>query len=298
MRPLLVSAKAILHRDFPGRRSYTRKKRERAMRQTKHLLGSKLEEYETGQLGSVHSRQTTEHMQTPIIWVLWLQGFDLAPPVAKFCLQRLQTHSPMPIRALDLEQTLELIDIPQRIMQLYKDGLVTNVSLSDLIRVKLLNVYGGMWLDSTVLVRDFEHLASIAGSLDDKLWWAGCQLPEKSGKPINSVSTWAMAGAPGAHWSKHVIDCFEELLIQTTGGLHYFDLPHIFVLLFEACPRCRDSILEDEAPDSKIYDRLHDAILKGKKRAARRIWHEAFLHKLNHKTFVFQEKHRTFLSQL
>lgn len=293
--PRLLAAKGIIHRDFPPRKLHTKIQRKIAIRRTRLLLGDSLRNEKTDGFGSIQSISNPQKNHQPTVWTLWLQGFSSAPPIVRFCQEKLTEKASIPVRALDFQETMTLIEIPERVMELYEKGVVTNVSLSDLIRLKLLHSYGGIWLDATVLVRDFEPLERISRLEDGKLWWAGCRLPE-SGRPLTTGATWAMASSPNSHWNEHAIYCFEKVLVESGGGFHYFDLFHVMRLLYAACPDCREAIIRAEGPED--FDRLHDSILKGQMSRAKLSWSESFMHKLNHKTFVFQEKHRSFLSGL
>ncbi len=292
LRVLAVSAKGLIHRELPFRRTLTALRRDRATQKTrevlKHLLTKEAFEQNSGKMNS----KVSSAAFSPVIWTLWLQGFESAPDVVKYCQDKLHGMSPIPVKSLDLKQVLQIVDMPEKILTLHNSGNVTNVSLSDLIRLRLLWTYGGIWLDATVVVRDFEFLAGSRELPYGHLWWADCRLPAE-GEKLRTGATWAMASSPESHLVGHALICFEELLQKTEGGFHYFDLFHVISILYESCEICHASIIPD---DNEGYDDLHDSILKRKFSKSERIWKTRFMHKLNHKTFIFESKHRDLLN--
>lgn len=90
------------------------------------------------------------------IWMLWLQGFSEFPHDISFCIESIKKHSSgHPINFLDLSEARKLVDIPDLIIMLYNERKLRPALLCDYIRAALLEKYGGIWLDSTImLVRD------------------------------------------------------------------------------------------------------------------------------------------------
>ena len=86
------------------------------------------------------------------VWILWLQGFENAPEVVKLCVHSMkrilgqQEH----ICLLDKDNLFEYIDLPDYIIQKWQRGIIDNTHFSDIVRLHLLNTYGGIWIDATV----------------------------------------------------------------------------------------------------------------------------------------------------
>jgi hypothetical protein len=92
-------------------------------------------------------KQETNKVKT--IYILWLQGFDNAPFVVKKCLESWVTLNPeWNVIKLDKHNLTKYIDVAEIIKDINKKS-VTNASLSDIIRIGLLNKYGGLWVDAT-----------------------------------------------------------------------------------------------------------------------------------------------------
>lgn len=85
------------------------------------------------------------------VWICWLQGIENAPELVKACYQSVKYHiSDMDIILLDESNLWEYVSLPEFIVDKWKKGIITNTHFSDLIRVNILNIHGGLWLDATV----------------------------------------------------------------------------------------------------------------------------------------------------
>ena len=92
---------------------------------------------------------------TKIIWWCWFQGEENAPLICKQCLASIRKYLPdYEIKVITDENMFSLINVPSYVEKKYKDGLITKTHLSDILRVCLLSEYGGVWIDSTVLLTD------------------------------------------------------------------------------------------------------------------------------------------------
>lgn len=82
-----------------------------------------------------------------VIWCLWFQGFDKAPFIVQKCLETWQKNNPTwQVNLLNENNLNDYLDFnlcDTRLMRLGK------AQLSDLVRLKLLREYGGVWVDST-----------------------------------------------------------------------------------------------------------------------------------------------------
>ncbi len=90
-----------------------------------------------------------------IIWQYWGQGFedDKLPAVVDLCFASVDRFKDdfMVIR-LDDTTITDFLDLPDFIRAKKASGVINRTFFSDLLRVSLLKVYGGVWLDATVLL--------------------------------------------------------------------------------------------------------------------------------------------------
>ena len=94
----------------------------------------------------------TDRRQTKV-WVCWLQGYDKAPHIVKRCIDSIRQHSRgLDTVVIDNTNIHDYITIPRHISEKYEKGIIPNAHYSDYIRVSLLALHGGIWIDSTVLL--------------------------------------------------------------------------------------------------------------------------------------------------
>jgi len=92
---------------------------------------------------------------TKIVWWCWFQGEENAPLICKQCLASIRKHLPdYEIKIITDENMFSYISVPSYVEQKYKKGLITKTHFSDILRACLLAEYGGVWIDSTVLITD------------------------------------------------------------------------------------------------------------------------------------------------
>lgn len=86
------------------------------------------------------------------IYILWYQGFTNAPMVVKKCVQSWILHNPnwkiIKLDETNIEEYIHLDDYIDR-----KNKNISLAHLSDIIRIALLDKYGGIWVDSTTFCR-------------------------------------------------------------------------------------------------------------------------------------------------
>ena len=89
------------------------------------------------------------------IWVCWLQGEESMPELNKACVHSIRAHAGThPVVFLSGDIIQQYIDIPACIAKTYDDRTILPAIYSDYVRCALLAKYGGVWLDSTILLTD------------------------------------------------------------------------------------------------------------------------------------------------
>lgn len=104
-----------------------------------------------------------------IIWQYWGQGLSKSdmPEVVQMCFDSVDKYKGdyTVIRLCD-DNLKEYIDLPEYVYEKYNNGIFGKAHFSDLVRLALLNVYGGVWLDATILLT-----APLEDKLADKDWF-------------------------------------------------------------------------------------------------------------------------------
>lgn len=92
-----------------------------------------------------------EHKHSNKVWVCWLQGIEQAPEIVKVCYDSLCTNlNDREIVLITEENYKEWVSFPEYIEKKIMSGAITKTHLSDLIRLELLENFGGTWIDATV----------------------------------------------------------------------------------------------------------------------------------------------------
>lgn len=86
------------------------------------------------------------------IWIYWRQGFDQAPAIVKRCAESVQRHCNIPVILLSEENVQDYVRMPQYIKEKLEKGTISAAVYSDLLRMSLLEHYGGTWIDATVFL--------------------------------------------------------------------------------------------------------------------------------------------------
>jgi len=90
-----------------------------------------------------------------IIWQYWGQGLSQQelPEIIRLCFDSVDKYKDdYQVIRLNDETIGDYIDLPAFVWQKMENPAFTRTFFSDLLRVALLNVYGGVWLDATVLL--------------------------------------------------------------------------------------------------------------------------------------------------
>lgn len=85
-------------------------------------------------------------------WQCWLQSIDTMPPFLQQ-IRELQEEAleEYDVHLVSYDNIDEYVDFPGFIYDKLRKGSITPVHFTDLIRVSLLQQYGGVWLDATIL---------------------------------------------------------------------------------------------------------------------------------------------------
>ena len=83
------------------------------------------------------------------VWVFWWQGVETMPKVVSVCYKKLIKYSNAhPVTLLTSSNINDYLDIPDIILKKIGKEL-TITAFSDYVRLNLLAIYGGLWVDST-----------------------------------------------------------------------------------------------------------------------------------------------------
>lgn len=89
-------------------------------------------------------------------WSCWWQGMEEAPDLIKACVNSLKKYLPDEVELIVITQDnyRDYVDFPEWLVEKVETGRVTLTTFSDVIRASLLYKWGGIWLDSTILLTE------------------------------------------------------------------------------------------------------------------------------------------------
>ncbi|WP_157411345.1 capsular polysaccharide synthesis protein [Actinoplanes rectilineatus] len=181
-------------------------------------------------------RQADQRLARPVtsgfdqpIFVYWGQGFDSAPPVVRACLAALRDRNPdSRVHELSDANVGSYVDVP--------DGLPEALGgdrthFSDLLRLLLLEKFGGVWVDSTCLVTEPLRPHVTAALERSSLFAFNYTGPY--------ISSWFLAARPGSY-PVHLWRAACFLWWERRGELiDYFLMHHVFEMLHHLDERFR-----------------------------------------------------------
>ena len=90
-----------------------------------------------------------------IIWQYWESKDGSIPPLVQACLNSVDKFKGNRTRIiLTYDKLKDYIDLPQKIYELKENGKMNLAHFVDIVRTALLIQYGGIWIDSTVLLTE------------------------------------------------------------------------------------------------------------------------------------------------
>ena len=103
-----------------------------------------------GVLDSLKVEKYNDKDMSNTVWICWLQGIENAPKLVKNCYKSVRHNvKDMDIVVLDEKNLFNYVSLPDYIVKKWKNKTITNTHFSDIIRLNILNLHGGLWLDAT-----------------------------------------------------------------------------------------------------------------------------------------------------
>ncbi|MBQ9117776.1 MAG: capsular polysaccharide synthesis protein [Clostridia bacterium] len=87
------------------------------------------------------------------VWCCWWQGTEQMPEIVKMCHERLKQILPeeqAELHVITLDNYQNYVDVPEHIIDKFNRKIITMTTMSDVLRFRLLEKYGGYWLDATL----------------------------------------------------------------------------------------------------------------------------------------------------
>lgn len=87
------------------------------------------------------------------VWIFWYQGLESAPELVQSTINSIKEQLVnKEIVVLTKDNLNQYVELPTYIEEKFKKGYIPMAHYSDLVRLELLTTFGGLWIDSTVLL--------------------------------------------------------------------------------------------------------------------------------------------------
>ena len=108
----------------------------------------------------VKEQLSTDQNHLPL-WSYWHQGKENAPELVQRCFESVQKYEGnRKINILSFDTIKDYVELPQRYYDLVSSGKMPVALFSDILRMYLLTQYGGVWIDSTIMLTKYRRRLS------------------------------------------------------------------------------------------------------------------------------------------
>lgn len=225
------------------------------------------------------------HTHSDIIWICWLQGLEAAPKIVQNCYHSIVAHIPEKrVILLTEENYRDYVEFPAYIQEKINKNVIGKTHMSDLLRLELLNNYGGTWIDATVFCSGNDIPEYMLGS---DLFLFQDLKPGLDGH-CTCISNWFITAS-----SNHPILLLTSALLyeywkKNNKMIDYFIFHYFFQLAIEAYPEEWNRVV----PFSNAVP--HILLLRLFEKYDARVWgalkNMSCFHKLSYKYTKDQEK--------
>lgn len=208
------------------------------------------------------------------IWVCWLQGEREMPENLKPYIATIQKNrGAHPLYFLDLPDAQSLVEIPQIILESVENGRISRAHLADYIRICILEKFGGIWLDTTIILD-----SPLPDSIFDYPFWSVKNLDFFPYSPVIpgglQWQIYAIASCRDALFYKALRRLFEFYVRSETGKINYFFVYYLSEILRERVPILREEYAQVK-PNNAACEQIQP-FLSGWQQVCRRNPNEVF----------------------
>ena len=190
------------------------------------------------------------HDHEKIIWIMWQQGMDNAPELVRMCYRSILNgfSDKFKIICLDENNVHDYITLPDHIIQKFKKGYITRQWFADLVRITLLDKYGGTWIDATMFYSGAEVPEFI---FDDDLFYF--QFPRVLGK-LARLNSYFITACKNNKIIKLTKELFYEYWKKNNYNCDYWLIDDFFEMAVNEFPEEFDKIIPMACVDAHILE--------------------------------------------
>lgn len=167
------------------------------------------------------------------IWVCWMQGIENAPKIVQRCYESLKNNIVDRNIILITEKNYKkYVIFPDFIQHKIDSGIITGAHMSDLLRLELLDNYGGTWIDATVYCSG-KNIPEYM--LDSDLFLFQSLKPGKDGN-ASVISNWFITSKPHQKFIHMVKGLLYEYWKKNNELVDYFIFHDFFQMIIDKYP--------------------------------------------------------------
>jgi hypothetical protein len=184
--------------------------------------------------GTADAPHTDQEAPLPrVIWLLWLQGWGVAPELVRACAETWRRHNPgWNVRLVDRASLTDVV--PDDAFAALAGKTLEPEAMSDVVRIELLSRYGGVWADATAYC-----LEPLDRWLPPRMT-AGFFAFARPG-PDRMLSSWFLAAVQGSGIVQRWRAATRAYWATRTSRDHYFWFHRLFAECHAADPWFREA---------------------------------------------------------
>ena len=168
-----------------------------------------------------------------IIFQYWHQGKENAPDLIKECFESVQKYQgDKKIIVISFDTVKDYVDIPQKFYDLVNSKKIPIAIFSDIVRLYLLDKFGGLWIDSTILLTD---------KIPQEVWESDFCVFQKNPETDlqeNKMSCYFIRAKKGSPNLRAIKKTLENYWAGNDFLINYFMFEHVSTMLSKR-PECK-----------------------------------------------------------
>lgn len=221
-------------------------------------------------------------VESKFVWICWFQGIENAPKLVQTCINSINKNlNNKEIIVLTDDNLNEYVKFPEYIEKKYKKGIISKAHYSDLVRLEVLNKYGGLWIDATVFVTEPPKDTFFKNEL---FVYKNISLDQKNELCVRA-SNWLIYSL---YKGNPIIQLTEKLLLEYWKKSNYTINYNIFHLFFTMATKKYDEMWKNVPTFSNVDAHLlqFELLKEFSEERFDEIKNISVFHKLNHRIYT------------
>lgn len=211
------------------------------IRSNENLIKNKIRQTITDEINDCYPAIKKVNNNIPynsVIWIMWWQGIEDMPDIVRACVNRIEKlNNKRHIVVITKYNYKNYIKLEPKILKKFYRNKISITHLSDIIRVNLLYVYGGVWIDATIF-----ELSPLPDSLFTKKFFT-----IKTGNYTNDPShgLWTTFFMESQHHNKlmgYLVQGFNTYCLKYDEWIDYILFDYFIRIIYEDYSDIRQQI--------------------------------------------------------